>query len=79
MKAYWKVKTPYERQGSDLVALYGARRYFATAQEAEYRCQELNEAHDQSPEKRGTFSFVERFIFNDMPEDGDAAKVELGL
>ena len=77
MKSYWKVRTPHERRDSDLAALYGGKRYFKTAIEAEYRCQELNDAHDQKPELLGTFNFQERFYFAGVPED-KGAESELG-
>jgi len=77
MTSYWKVRTPCEKLYPDLKALYGHARYFATASEAEARCQELNEAHDQKLDLRGTFSFAERFVRGGVYEDGDEAKKAL--
>ena len=76
MDRYWKVKNPYEKAYlGDLGKLYGHVRYFKTAAEAEHRCQELNEAHDQELPLRGTFSFIERFIYGGVPEDQEAKEV----
>lgn len=72
MKVYWKVRTAHERKDSDLAALYGGLRYFKTAAEAEHRCQELNEAHDQQVHLRGTFYFKEMFVRGGVSEDADA-------
>ena len=71
--SYWKVRTPCEKL-YDLKALYGGKRYFATAQEAEARCVDLNEAHKDDLALAGTYSFAERFVRGGIYEDGEEAR-----